>query len=116
MMRLLFVFVFFLGMISCGVKRYNVDEIQLSFKQREVLSLSGCENCIVKAYTVFEDNPDSTVLLTKEQMSFTKPISTDSSEYIYITPLNFWAPIEPITIKYFENGKKLIKEEVYEYY
>ena len=114
-MRILFVFVFLLGMISCGVNRKNVQKTQLTWKHRETLSVSDCENCIVKAYTVFEDNPDSIVLLTKDLMSFIKPISTDSSQYIYITPLIKWAPIAPITIKYFENGQKLIREELYEY-
>ena len=102
-------------MISCGVNRKNIQKTQLTWKHRETLSVSDCENCIVKAYTVFEDDPDSVVLLNKGLMSFTKPISTDSANYIYITPLIKWAPIAPITIKYFENGQKLIREELYEY-
>ena len=114
----------FILMFSCmtntGITKTNkiseAEEISgLFWKQKKVLSLSECEKCIVRAYTVFETNPDKKVLLKKDDIRFTKPSSPDSVGYIYVTPLIEWAPIEPITLKYFQNGKKLIKEEVYKY-
>ena len=103
------------GITSNNVINETKEILGLFWKQKKVLSLSGCENCIVRAYTVFETNPDKIVLLKKDKMRFTKPSSIDSVGFIYLTPLIEWAPIEPITLKYFKNGKILFKEEVYEY-
>jgi hypothetical protein len=99
----------------------EVEEV-LYYNKKQLISTIGCKNCIMKARTKFESNPEEVVYLDSTDIRFEKIISGDSSSCfssssffinnaMFVTALIKWAPIVPITIEFYEDGKLLIERE-----
>jgi hypothetical protein len=93
----------------------------LFYNQKHVISIIGCENCKVKARTIFETNPDKVVYLDSSEVLFEKITAGDSSNCfgmssffvnnaLFVTVKIKWAPIVPITIEFYSEDKKLLIE------
>jgi hypothetical protein len=93
----------------------------LFYNQKHVISIIGCENCKVKARTIFETNPDKVVYLDSSEVLFEKITAGDSSNCfgmssffvnnaLFVTVKIKWAPIVPITIEFYSEDKKLLVE------
>ena len=93
----------------------------LFYNQKHVISIIGCENCKVKARTIFETNPDKVVYLDSSEVLFEKITAGDSSNCfgmssffvnnaLFVTVKIKWAPIVPITIEFYSEDKKLMIE------
>jgi hypothetical protein len=93
----------------------------LFYNQKQVISTIGCENCIVKARTIFETNPDKIVYLDSSEVLFEKITAGDSSNCyrlssffvnnaLFVTVKIKWAPIVPITFEFYNEDKKLLVE------
>ncbi len=93
----------------------------LFYNQKQVISTIGCENCKVKARTIFETNPDKVVYLDSSEVLFEKITAGDSSNCfgmssffvnnaLFVTVKIKWAPIVPITIEFYSEDKKLLIE------
>lgn len=108
-----------LGLLMDASK--EVEEV-LYYNKKQLISTIGCKNCILKARTKFESNPEEVVYLDSTDILFEKIISGDSSSCfssssffinnaMFVTALIKWAPIVPITIEFYEDGKLLIERE-----
>ncbi|MBM3185733.1 MAG: hypothetical protein FJZ67_05490 [Bacteroidetes bacterium] len=102
------------------------NENKLFYNQPQVISLIGCTDCEIKASTIFETEPDKKVYLTPDQFKVEKnkslfnsndcqfESSFFSSNAVVVTSLLQWAPIAPITLEFYRNGKKLAIEKPFE--
>lgn len=107
-----------LGLLMDASK--EVEEV-LYYNKKQLISTIGCKNCILKARTKFESNPEEVVYLDSTDILFEKIISGDSTtcfsstffinNAMFVTALIKWAPIVPITIEFYEDGKLLIERE-----
>jgi hypothetical protein len=93
----------------------------LFYNQKHVISIIGCENCKVKARTIFETNPDKVVYLDSSEVLFEKITAGDSSNCfgmssffvnnaLFVTVKIKWAPIVPITLEFYSEDKKILVE------
>jgi len=100
----------------------NEKEDVLFYNKKQLISTIGCKNCVMKARTKFESNPDEVVYLDSTEILFEKIISGDTTSCIssssffidnaiFVTALIQWAPIAPITIEFYEDKKLLIERE-----
>jgi len=110
--------------LSLNSKQGN--ENKLFYNQPQVISLIGCSDCEIKASTIFETEPDKKVYLTPDQFKVEKNKSSFNSNdcqfessffasnAVVVTSLLQWAPIAPITLEFYRNGKKLAIEKPFE--
>ena len=98
------------------------NEEVLYYNKKQIISIIGCKNCVIKARTIFESNPEQVVYLDSTDILFEKIISGDTSSCIssssffinnaiFVTALIKWAPIVPITIEFYEDKKLLIERD-----
>ncbi len=102
------------------------NETKLFYNQPRVISLIGCPECEIKAHTIFETDPNKKVYLDASQFKVEKIKNTFimndcevESTFItknssVVTLFIGWAPIAPITLEFYQNGKKLPIEKQYE--
>ncbi len=95
------------------------NETKLFYNQPSVISLIGCPDCEIKAYTIFETDPKKIIYLDTTQFKVEKNNDAvlmndclfESSFFAkngaVITLLIGWAPIAPITIEFYQDGIKL---------
>lgn len=95
------------------------NENKLFYNQPQVISLIGCSDCEIKASTIFESDPDKKVYLTPNEFKVEKNKSSINSNgcqfessffasnAAVVNSLLKWAPIAPITLEFYKNGKKL---------
>lgn len=98
------------------------NEEVLYYNKKQIISTIGCSNCVIKARTKFETNPEQVVYLDSSEILFEKIISGDTincistssffiNNAIFVTAKIKWAPIVPITIEFYEDKKLLIERD-----
>jgi hypothetical protein len=98
----------------------NESEDQLFYYDRpHVISMIGCTNCEIRAFTYFETDPDKKEYLDTIQFKVeptdgliptTECDVASSFAYKYGKTLRVligWAPIAPITLEFYKDGVKL---------
>ena len=112
--------------LGVSINASGGNETKLFYNQPRVISLIGCPECEIKAHTIFETDPNKKVYLDASQFKVEKIKNTFimndcevQSTFItknssVVTLLIGWAPIAPITLEFYQNGKKLPVEKQYE--
>jgi hypothetical protein len=86
------------------VNMFDANTGVLFYKRNYVIPNAGNKNIVFEASTRFEGDPDQIVYLDSTQIKFEYDPTNDT---FVMTVLLSWGPIDPITIKVYEDNKLL---------
>jgi hypothetical protein len=86
------------------VNMFDANTGVLFYKRNYVIPNTGNKNIVFEASTRFEGDPDQIVYLDSTQIKFEYDPTNDT---FVMTVLLSWGPIDPITIKVYEDNKLL---------
>jgi hypothetical protein len=86
------------------VNMFDANTGVLFYKRNYVIPNTGNKNIVFESSTRFEGDPDQIVYLDSTQIKFEYDPTNDT---FVMTVLLSWGPIDPITIKVYEDNKLL---------
>lgn len=90
--------------VADTVNMFDANTGVLFYKRNYVISNTGNKNTVFEASTRFEGDPNQIVYLDSTQIKFEYDPTNNT---FFMTVLLSWGPIDPITIKVYEDNKLL---------